>query len=80
MFEEVRERNEERDMIECLNENKKFDLENYIMLKMRLESKCMNRVSILRKMYRDYDIGCKNMERYKVIKGKKWFRKCDRKK
>jgi len=78
MFEKIEEDFEIKDEINCLN--KKFDLEEYKYIKMKLESKCMNRISILRKMYKDYDIGIKEFELNKVKVGKRWYNKSSRRK
>jgi len=78
MFEEMKKKKELNEDIRELN--KKFDVEMYKELKMKLSEGGVNRISVLRRMYRDYDIGSKNWSLYKVKIGKKWFRKCDRKK
>jgi hypothetical protein len=83
MFENIEEDLILKDEINCLNENNKknkFDLEEYIMIKMKLKSKLINNISILRRMYKDYDIGIKEFELNKVIKGKRWYNKSSRKK
>jgi len=37
-------------------------------------------IESLRREYKDRDIGIGNFELFKVIKGRKWFRKSDRRK
>ena len=60
-------------MVKGLN-REEFDM----MLKRRENG--VNEVSVLRRVYGDYDIGCKNWSLYKVKKGKVWYSKESRRK
>jgi len=58
----------------------KNEINEYVMRRLKFEEGGVNNISVLRRMYKDRDLGCRNWELYKVKVGKKWFRKSDRKK
>jgi len=61
-------------------ETQKFDIQTYVQEKLKLQETTRTQVDVLRRMYRDYDIGTRNFELYKVKTGKRWYSKCDRRK
>lgn len=69
-------------LIKVLDRNmvKEWDMDEYVMEKLRLSEGGVNSVEVLRKLYSDRDIGAKNWSLYKVTKGKVWYTKSMRRK
>lgn len=58
----------------------KNEMNEYVKEKIRLRSMGLGEIEVLRRMYRDRDIGCKNWELYKVKVGRRWWSKNSRRK